>query len=167
MYLFNGKLIERLNFSLELGVREQLAPVLAPYCGQRGALIPVLQKVQEKMGYLPEEAVSEVAHFLGASESEVYGVASFYAQFRFVRQGKHTIKVCQGTACHVQGGSRILQTVERELGIQSEENTEDYKFSLERVACFGSCALAPVMVVDNAVYGRMTIAKAREILAEY
>jgi len=152
---------------LGLNMRERLSPILAPYRGQRGALIPVLQKVQEELGYLPEEAVSEIAHFLGVSESESYGVASFYAQFRFIRQGEHTIKVCQGTACHVRGGRRILETVERELGIQPGETTEDYKFSLERVACFGSCALAPVLVVDKAVYGRMTTAKARKILAEY
>ncbi len=147
-------------------MHEQLSPILAPYRGQRGALIPVLQKVQEELGYLPEEAVSEIAYFLGVSESEVYGVASFYAQFRFTRQGEHTIKVCQGTACHVRGGQRILETVAQELGIQPGETTKDYKFSLERAACFGSCALAPVMVVDKTVYGRMTTAKARKILAE-
>ena len=148
-------------------MRERLSPILAPYRRQRGALIPVLQKVQEELGYLPEEAVSEIAHFFGVSESEVYGVVSFYAQFRFERQGEHTIKVCQGTACHVRGGRRILETVEQEVGIQPGETTEDYKFSLERVACFGSCALAPVMVVDRTVYGRMTTAKARKILTEY
>ncbi len=147
-------------------MHEQLSPILAPYRGQRGALIPVLQKVQEELGYLPEEAVSEIAYFLGVSESEVYGVASFYAQFRFTRQGEHTIKVCQGTACHVRGGQRILETVAQELGIQPGETTKDCKFSLERAACFGSCALAPVMVVDKTVYGRMTTAKARKILAE-
>jgi len=148
-------------------MRERLSPILAPYRGQRGTLIPALQKVQEELGYLPEEAVSEIAYFLGVSESEVYGVASFYAQFRFIRQGEHTIKVCQGTACHVRGGRRILETVEQELGIQPRETTEDYKFSLERVACFGSCALAPVMVVDKTVYGRMTSAKARQVLGGY
>ena len=148
-------------------MHERLSPILAPYRGQRGALIPVLQGVQEELGYLPEEAISEIAFFLGVSESEVYGVASFYAQFRFIRQGEHTIKVCQGTACHVRGGRRILETVERELSLQPGETTEDYKFSLERVACFGSCALAPVMVVDKTVYGRMTPAKARQILAEH
>jgi len=148
-------------------MRERLSPILAPYRGQRGALIPVLQRVQEEMGYLPEEAISEIAFFLGVSESEVYGVASFYAQFRFIRQGEHTIKVCQGTACHVRGGRRILEAVEREISIQPGETTEDYKFSLERVACFGSCALAPVLVVDKAVYGRMTTAKARQVLAGY
>jgi len=81
--------------------------------------------------------------------------------------GEHTIKVCQGTACHVRGGRRILEAVERELGIQPEGTTEDYKFSLERVACFGSCALAPVMVVDKTVYGRITIPEAKKVLAEY
>jgi len=148
-------------------LHEQLSQVLAPYQGQRGATIPVLQKVQEKLGYLPEEAISEIANFLGQSTNEVYGVATFYAQFRFERQGEHVVRSCQGTACYVRGGRRILETVQHELGIQPGGTTEDYKFSLERVACFGSCALAPVMVVDKTVYGRMTTVKARQILAEY
>ncbi len=148
-------------------MRERLSGVLAPYRGQKGATIPVLQKVQEELGYLPEDAITEIAKFLGLSENEVYGVASFYAQFRFERQGEHVMRVCQGTACHVRGGRRILETVESELGIRSGETTDDYKFSVERVACFGSCALAPVMVVDKTVYGRMTTAKARKILAPY
>jgi len=150
-----------------LNLHERLSQVLAPYRGQRGALIPVLQKVQEESGYLPEEAISEIAKFLRLSKSEIYGVASFYAQFRFERQGEHVIKVCQGTACYVQGGRYILEVVERELGIQPGGTTEDYKFSMERVACFGSCALAPVIVVDKTVYGKMTTAKVRQILAEY
>jgi len=148
-------------------MREQLSQIFARYQGQRGALVPILQKVQEVLGYLPEEAVSEIAQFLSISESEVYGVASFYAQFRFERRGEHIVKVCQGTACHVQGGRRILEAVERELGIQPGETTKDYKFSLERVACFGCCALAPVMVIDETVYGKMTTAKAKKILTEY
>ncbi len=148
-------------------MHEQLSEVLAPYQGQKGATIPVLQKVQEKLGYLPEEVISEIANFLGLSKNEIYGVASFYAQFRFERQGEHLVRVCQGTACHVRGGRRILETVERELGIQPGETTEDYKFSLERVACFGSCALAPVMVVDKTVNARMTTVKARQILSQY
>ena len=148
-------------------MHEQLSEVLAPYRGQRGATIPALQKVQEKLGYLPEEVFPEIADFLGLSKNEIYGVASFYAQFRFKRPGEHTIKVCQGTACHVLGGPRVLAAVERELGILAGETTEDYKFGIETVACFGSCALAPVMVVDKTVYGRMTPAKARKILEEY
>jgi len=148
-------------------MHEKLTQILASYSGQRGALVPVLQKVQEALGYLPAEAISEIALFLRLSESEVYGVATFYAQFRFERQGEHSVRVCQGTACHVRGSRRILEAVQRELGIQPGETSEDYKFSLERVACFGSCALAPVMVVDKTVYGRMSITKARKTLDEY
>jgi len=148
-------------------LQEKLAEVLTPYRGQKGATIPVLQKVQEELGYLPEETIPEIAKFLGMTQNEVYGVASFYAQFRFERQGEHVIRACQGTACYVRGGRRILETVEQELGIQPGGTTEDYKFSLERVACFGSCALAPVMVVNKTVYGRMTTAKAKNLLAEY
>ena len=146
---------------------KQLSEFLAPYRGQRGATIPVLQKVQEELGYLPEEVISEIANFIGLTKNEIYGVASFYAQFRFERQGEHSVKVCQGTACHVRGGRRILEAVEQELDIQPGETGKDYKFSLERVACFGCCALAPVMVVNKAIYGRMTTTKTRQILAEY
>jgi len=149
-------------------LRKELAEVLAPYQGQRGATIPVLQKAQQEIGYLPEDVISEIAEFLGMTKNEVYGVATFYAQFRFERQGEHTVKCCQGTACYVQGGRRILDAVVNELGLtEGKSTTEDYKFSLEKVACFGSCALAPVMVVDKTVYGRLTPAKAREILAQY
>ncbi len=147
---------------------EQLTQVLAPYRGQRGATIPVLQKVQKELGYLTEEAISEIASFLGLTRNEVYGVATFYAQFRFERQGEHTIKCCQGTACYVQGGRRILDAVVDELNLAlGKITTDDYKFSVETVACFGSCALAPVMVVDKTVYGRLTPARAREILSQY
>ncbi|MBI4180512.1 MAG: NADH-quinone oxidoreductase subunit NuoE [Chloroflexi bacterium] len=146
----------------------QLSEILTPYRGQRGALIPVLQKVQGELGYLPEEAMSEIAYFLGLPRSEIYGVASFYAQFRFERQGEHTVRVCQGTACYVQGGKRILEAVEDELHLAPGKTiTDDYKFSVEKVACFGSCALAPVMVMDKTVYGKMTPAKARQILSQY
>ncbi len=151
---------------MEQAVRERLAPILA---GQRGrdSLIPILQKVQGELGYLPEEAISEIAHSLGLAPSDIYGVASFYSQFRFQRQGEHTIKVCQGTACHVRGAKRIMETVCNELGVRPGGTTEDYRFSVERVACFGSCALAPVVVVDNTVYGRMTTTKVRQVLSEY
>jgi len=152
---------------LEKSIRERLLPILEANQGHRESLIPVLQKVQVELGYLPEESFSEIAHFLGLSKSDIYGVASFYAQFRFERQGEHSIRVCQGTACHVRGGKRIMETVTRELGIQPGGTTEDYKFSLERVACFGSCALAPVMVVDDAVHGKMTTVKARQVLGRY
>ena len=164
---FDGKLYVAGDFWGGLPLQERLSKVLAPYYRQKGATIPVLQKVQEELGYLPEEAISEIATFLGLSKNEVYGVASFYAQFRFERQGEHKIRCCQGTACYVQGGQRILEAVEKELGIQPGETTEDYKFSLERVACVGCCALAPVMVMDETVHSKVTGAKARQILAEH
>ncbi len=147
-------------------MKEELLKVLAPYRDKKGALIPVLQQVQEKFGYISEEAVSEIAKFLKISPNQVFGVASFYAQFRFQPQGEHMVKVCQGTACHVRGSLRILEAVEEKLGIQPGGTTPDRKFSLERVACFGACALAPVMVVDGTVYGSMTITKAKQLLAE-
>jgi NADH-quinone oxidoreductase subunit E len=108
-----------------------------------------------------------ISHLLDVSPSEVFGVATFYAQFRFTPPGEHTVKVCLGTACHVRGGEEILDNVSREVGVKSGETSKDGKFSLERVACFGSCALAPVMVVDKDVYGRLTIQKAKEIIGQY
>jgi NADH-quinone oxidoreductase subunit E len=146
-------------------MKKRLANILAPHKGEKGATIPVLQQVQQELGYLSKEAISEIARFLNLSENEVFGVASFYAQFRFTRPGEHSVKVCLGTACHVRGGERMMEAMERELGIPSGGTTDDYKFGLERVACFGSCALAPVMVIDNKVYGRMTPGAAKEILA--
>lgn len=148
-------------------MNDRISDILKEHTRERKNLIPVLQKVQTELGYLSPESISEIAHFLHLSDNEVFGVASFYAQFRFERQGEHAIRVCLGTACHVRGGRRIMDTAKQELGIQPGETTEDYKFSLERVACFGSCALAPVMVVDKKVYGRMTTVKARQVLAGY
>lgn len=152
---------------MEQNMRDRLSPILEGHRGHRESLIPVLQKVQGELGYLPEEAVSEIAHFLGLSSSDIFGVASFYAQFRFERRGEHTVKVCQGTACHVRGAKRIMEAVSQELGIEPGGTTEDYKFSLEQVACFGCCALAPVMVIDDQVNGRMTTSDARKVLENY
>ncbi len=154
-------------FSKEPRLSDELAQIVAEYGGEKGALIPILQKVQERYGYLSEEAVSRIAKLCRMSQSEVFGVASFYAQFYFTRRGRHSIKVCLGTACHVRGGERILDEVKRELGVESGGTTDDNRFSLERVACFGSCALAPVVVIDKDVYGRMTVSRAKEILAQY
>jgi NADH-quinone oxidoreductase subunit E len=151
----------------ESHLSDELAQIVAEYGGEKGALIPILQKVQERYGYLSQEAIARIAKLCRMSESEVFGVASFYAQFYFTRRGRHTIKVCLGTACHVRGGERILEEVKRELGVESGGTTDDNRFSLERVACFGSCALAPVVVIDKDVYGRMTVSKAKEVLNQY
>lgn len=153
--------------SVQGSVQEKISKIVEESGGRREALIPILQKVQERFGYLLPAAISEISKLLRMSESEVFGVASFYAQFRFTRPGKHCVKACLGTACHVRGGENILESVERDLGVNSGEVTKDYQFGLERVACFGSCALAPVMVVDDDVYGRMTVTKAKEIIGKY
>jgi NADH-quinone oxidoreductase subunit E len=138
--------------------------VFSSFKAEREELIPILQELHRRLGYLSEKAIIESARYLDISENEVFGVASFYAMFRFTPPGEHTLKMCLGTACHVQGGERILETLERELGVQPGETTKDRKYSLEVIACFGCCSLAPVMVVDNKVYGRMTTEKAKKIL---
>jgi len=130
----------------------------------RKELISILQEIQEKLGYLPMEALERVARGLRLPSSKVQGVASFYAQFKFVPSGRTVVKVCKGTACHVRGSPRVLTQVQKLIGINPGETSEDLEYSLESVACFGSCALAPVMVVNNKVYGRMTPAKAVAIL---
>lgn len=145
----------------------QLAELIEPYAGRSEELIQVLREIQEKLGYLPKEAQEEVAQTLGVPLSRVYGVITFYHFFRTSPAGQHTIRLCLGTACYVRGAAQVLQTLQEELGINPGETTDDYKFSLERVACFGCCALSPVMVVDNTVYSRITPAKAREILSTY
>ncbi|MFW6189848.1 MAG: NADH-quinone oxidoreductase subunit NuoE [Planctomycetota bacterium] len=143
---------------------ERLEAVFRDYAPQRDNLIPILQDIQNAVGYIPPEAMSATAEFLNVPETAVYGVVTFYAQFYLTRQGEHRIKVCQGTACHVRGGKRIMDTIGKKLGIGPGETTDDYRFSLERVACFGSCALAPVMVVDGEVHGRMTPQRALQLL---
>ncbi len=139
--------------------------ITSHYTGKRDDLIPILQDVQKYYGYLPTDAMVRVAKSLKISESTVYSVSSFYALFRFVPTGKKMVKVCRGTACHVRGSPRILMEVTKLLHIKPGETTKDMEYSLETVSCFGSCALAPVMVVNNIVYGRMTPAKVKTILA--
>jgi NADH-quinone oxidoreductase subunit E len=135
--------------------------------GDRGSLIPILQEVQEAYGHIPPDAVDVIGDFSGVSPGEIFGVASFYSQFRFTRSGQHTVKVCLGTACHVRGSDRILEFMERQLKIKPGETTPDGLFSLERVACFGCCALAPVVVVDKDVHGRMSSTKSQKLLKKY
>ncbi|MCG8402961.1 MAG: NADH-quinone oxidoreductase subunit NuoE [Firmicutes bacterium] len=148
------------EIQVEAGIKE----VFSKYKGETKELIPILQATQETFGYLPEEAMKGIAQFIGVPESHVYGVATFYEQFYFTRRGKHEIKVCYGTACHVKGATRVVETFERELGICHGETTEDYEYSLERVACVGACALAPVVVVGKKVYGNVAPGKVKGIL---
>jgi NADH-quinone oxidoreductase subunit E len=151
---------------VETEVKEKLNEIFSHYTGKKEELIPILQKAQEEFRYLPSEVLLEIAKFLRLPESTVFGVSTFYAQFKLTPVGKRIVKVCRGTACHVRGGARVLREVERRLGIKPGETTEDLEHTLETIACFGSCALAPVMVVDKTVYGRMTTTKVGQILTE-
>ena len=143
-----------------------LEALLAEYSRERDNLIPMLQDVQDRFQYVSPEAVRLVAQHLHLSENDVYGVATFYAQFRFIPPGLHHVKVCQGTACHVRGSEMILDAISRTAGIEPGQTSSDGKLSLERVACFGSCALAPVVVLDDKVFGRMTAAKTQKLIED-
>lgn len=145
-------------------VDPELEEIFESHSSSRENLIPILQEIQDRKSYLSPEAIGQVAAHLGISENDVYGVATFYAQFRFHPPGRHHIKVCEGTACHVRGSRLIVEEVTRKVGIAPGETTQDREFSLERVACFGSCALAPVVVMDEKVYGRMTPRKMQKLI---
>ncbi len=148
----------------EQSMLEELDSVISVYENHRKNLIPILQAIQQNHGYLSEHAMEVVAEHLDISPSEVYGVASFYNQFRFHPPGKHQVKVCLGTACHVVGGDIILENFERKLGIRDGETTPDREFSIERVACVGCCALAPVAVVDDTVEAHVAPSRVEGIL---
>ncbi len=141
--------------------------VLEKYLSQPSSLIPILQEVQKKFGYLPRDVMEDIAEYLELPVSKIYGVATFYAQFRFEPLGDHMIRVCHGTACHVKGADKIGEAVENKLGIETGETTEDGQFTLERVACLGCCSLAPVMMVDDTAHGNLTREKAKDIVEKY
>lgn len=135
--------------------------------GRRTAFVlPALQRLQRKLGYVPEEAIPRIADLLGVPQSHIYGVATFYAQFKLTPPGRHSITVCCGTACHVRGSMRLLDELRQKLGIEPGETTSDLAYSLDTIACFGSCALAPVVVTDHKVRGRMDRSKLMKALAE-
>lgn len=144
----------------------QLNQIFSHFKGTKDELIPVMEAVQDEFGYLSKEALREISRFLQIPEANIYGVATFYALFRLSPRGRKMVSVCRGTACHVRGGARILQEVEKQLGITPGETTQDMEYSLETISCFGSCALSPVMVINKTVFGRMTPAKVVEILGK-
>ena len=148
----------------EKAMLEDIAVKIKQFEKERGNLIPALQTIQEKYSYLAPESIRIVAEHLEIRACDVYGVATFYNQFRFHPPGRHPIKVCLGTACHVRGGDIILENFERKLGISEEETTPDREFSVERVACVGCCALAPVAVVEDDVMGNMAPSKVEGII---
>jgi NADH-quinone oxidoreductase subunit E len=140
---------------------EKMSPVTS------GDVIPLLQRLQEAYGYLPKDMVLAVCEETGLSASRVFGVATFYSQFSLKPQGKNLVRCCKGTACHVRGGQRVMDTVERTLGIADGETTANMNFTLETVACLGTCFLAPVMTVNDTYYGQVTPDRLKKVLAQY
>jgi NADH-quinone oxidoreductase subunit E len=140
---------------------------LQQFPAEAGSLIPLLQSMQENVGYISSDSVQQIAEYLGLTESEVFGVASFYAQFRFTPPARHCLSVCLGTACHVRGGERLMTALQRELGTVPGTSTSDGRFDLNRVACLGCCALSPVVKIDRDIYSNVTSMKLKRILNEY
>ncbi len=145
-------------------IAEEIGKILAQYERDRSRLIPILQRVQQVFGYLPRKAIQEVSSHLGMSDIQVHGVASFYNHFRFTPLGKHPIQMCMGTACHMVGGGLVLEALKRTLDIEVGGITEDGEFSLDRVACIGCCGLAPVMVIGEKIYPKMSPSRVDEAL---
>ena len=133
-----------------------LDSILEEYAGQKGAVIPILQHAQEVYGYLPKEVLAEISKRTGIPLSRLLGVATFYAQFRLTKRGKHLIRVCDGTACHVRGAAKCIEATEQSLGVPAGGTSPDFQYTMEIVYCLGSCGLAPVAVVDDRVLGRLT-----------
>jgi len=138
--------------------------LLKKHSGDKGALVSILQEIQEKKSYLPTELLQNLSEKSSIPLAEIYGVATFYSQFRFIPVGKNLIKVCHGTACHVNNANMVSQTIETELNISDGETTPDSKFTLEKVACLGCCSLAPVMMINDTTYGKLTRDKIKKIL---
>ena len=146
---------------------EQLSNIFKKHRGERNGLIPILLEIQKELGFLPKEAMKEVAHFLGMKPIDVWGVATFFNQFRLTPLGRNHVKVCMGTACHLAGGRLVSEALERELSIKVGETSADGHFSLERVACIGCCMLAPVAVIKDKIYPKMSPFKVEESLIPY
>jgi NADH-quinone oxidoreductase subunit E len=141
--------------------------VLAKYKGNKGALIPVLQEVQVALGFLSQDSLRAISEGLVIPLSQIYGVATFYTQLRLKPIGKHLVRVCHGTACHVGGAEKVSVAIEAGLNVKDGETTADRKFTVESVACLGCCSLAPVMMVDNDTFGRLTPESAIKAVKEY
>lgn len=155
------------TFKGTIAQERELKEVIAKHKNTPGCLMPVLQEAQGIYGYLPIEVQTMIADGLGISLSEVYGVATFYSQFSLTPKGEHQISVCLGTACYVKGADKVLEAIEKKLGIKSGECTPDGAFSLDSCRCVGACGLAPVMMVDDEVYGKMTVAQVDQIIDSY
>lgn len=144
-----------------------VSEILETFPPERGYLIPILQEIQERSGYLPKEAILETAAYLDLPTSKIFGVATFYNQFKLIPPGKNRIQICRGTACHVRGSLNLLESLETELGIKAGQTTRDRLFSIETVACMGACSIAPVIAVNGEFYGRLDRKRLLKIIAEY
>ncbi|MBA4392451.1 MAG: NADH-quinone oxidoreductase subunit NuoE [Desulfobacca sp.] len=145
---------------------EPLNKIVDEFTGEPGRLIPILQKTQELYGYLPPAVMNHISEKTGIPLSQIYGVATFYSQFYLTRRGKTIIRQCDGTACHVRGAGKLVDTIQSELGIKAGETTPDYRITFEVVYCLGACGLAPVAVVNDQVVGRLGPEKMTQILKE-
>ncbi len=145
----------------------RIEAIIAEYQNQRWALLPLLERIQQEFGFIPPSSIDLIAKGLGLFPAQVQGVISFYAQLYTTPRGKNIVKVCRGTACHVRGGKTILKLVKRHLAIEEGEMTPDLEYSLETVACIGCCALAPNMVINRDIYGRMNPKKVASIFSHY
>ena len=145
----------------------KLDEVIARYRQEKGNLIPVLQEAQEIFGYLPADVLRKISRELRLPLARVYGVVTFYAQFRLAPMGRNIIRTCLGTACHVRGGAKVLEKIEQELNIKDGGTTEDQRFTLEVIACMGACGLAPVISINNEVHAKLTPEMVPAILAKY
>lgn len=147
-------------------VQDRLKEVFSHFKGEKHELITVLQETQDKFRYLPAAAIQDISQFLNVPEATIYGVATFYAQFKLTPLGKRVIRVCRGTACHVRGSAKVLAEMEKQLGIKAGETTPDMEYTLETVACIGACALAPTTTIDDETFGKMTTKKVAEVLGD-
>ena len=141
--------------------------IFSKFKGIEGDLIPILLNIQEKFGYISQDAIKKTARFLKISENQIYGVATFYPKFRFTKPGKKTIKVCMGTACHVRGGQFLSETVGWKLGISIGQVTTDKRFDFQRATCLGCCTLGPVVQINEDIHSRMIVTRLKEILEEH
>ena len=157
---------EEIVKEFEMGIKEFKLDLLRDG-DNAGSLIPLLQSAQDSYGYVPEKVINYISEFAGVPAAEIYGVVTFYSQFRLKPLGKYIVKICEGTACHVNGAKSIVNMLLNELGIGVGETTDDGMFSVLSVACLGCCSLAPVMMINDETYGSLTPDKVRKVLKEY
>ena len=141
--------------------------IISSYQGQKWALIPLLQEIQEEIGFIPPEAIQNIAKGLSLFPAQVQGVITFYEQFHTEPRGKNIVRVCRGTACHVKGGKTILKLIKQNLDVEEGDNTEDFQFTLETVPCLGTCFLAPAMMINKDYFGNLAPPKIKSILQQY